>query len=129
MEKIRKILIIDDDDSFLEETQEMLSSKGYLAFTANSFNSALDIVHAAKPDLILLDIKIGAANGFQLAHKFKQMPEVSHIPIIAMTGYFINDEHFLSTDIFNMELCLRKPFDVSVLTEWIESVLRKEEYA
>lgn len=123
----KKVLIVDDDTVFLEEARDMLSAKGYSAFVADNHVDALEIARTVNPDVVLIDIKLNGINGFQLANKFREMEAISHIPIIAITGHFIDDEHFLSPDIFNMDTCLRKPFDAETLTDYIGAVSKKEE--
>jgi len=65
----RTILVVDDDQSILMILSEYLTQVGYEVLTANSVASCLEILGARSKDigLAMLDIKIGAESGFNLA--------------------------------------------------------------
>jgi two-component system NtrC family sensor kinase len=65
----RTILVVDDDQSILMILSDYLAQIGYEALTANSVSSSLEIFSSRSKeiDLALLDIKIGAESGFDLA--------------------------------------------------------------
>lgn len=65
----RTILAVDDDQSILLILSEYLNQVGYDVLTANSMSSSLEIFSSRSKDidLALLDIKIGAESGFDLA--------------------------------------------------------------
>lgn len=122
----KKIMVVDDDKEFLEELTEMLVSSGYEALPVNDSTSVLGVACSAKPDLILLDLKMGGMDGFQVTEALKQAPGTEHIPIIAMTGYFTKDEHPKLVAMCGMDACLIKPFNPLDVICKIEAVLAKE---
>jgi two-component system NtrC family sensor kinase len=65
----RTILAVDDDQSILLILSEYLNQVGYDVLTANNMSSSLEIFSSRSKDidLALLDIKIGAESGFDLA--------------------------------------------------------------
>ena len=65
----RTLLVVDDDQSILMILSEYLTQVGYEVLTANDMSSCLEIFNSRSKDidLALLDIKIGAESGFELA--------------------------------------------------------------
>jgi CheY-like chemotaxis protein len=47
----------------------------------------IDAAKSFRPDVILLDIGLPGLDGYQIARLIRQMPELSHIRLIAVTGY------------------------------------------
>ncbi|MFH0925656.1 MAG: response regulator [bacterium] len=122
----KKVLIVDDDREFLEELQETLELNGYIPLPVYDSTVALNTAYTFNPDIILLDLKMNDLNGFQVAETIKKIPETSHIPIIAMTGYFTKKEHSMLIKVYGMEPSLKKPFHPSDLINQIELVLKNQ---
>ena len=55
---MKKILVIEDDDSIRDELVELLENANYEALVLNDFKHSLDEILKISPDLILLDINI-----------------------------------------------------------------------
>jgi len=58
-----KILIIDDDEDLLFLGSSMLRQKGYDVFALAKAENISQVVRSFRPELILLDIKLGEADG------------------------------------------------------------------
>lgn len=125
----KKILIIDDDKEFLEELKETLILNGYDVVGMSESISAIKIAKAVNPDLILLDLKMSAMSGFEVADGLKRIPETSQIPIIAMTGFYTMKEHSWLMNFCDIKKCLKKPFNPQDVITEIELILgaKKEE--
>jgi DNA-binding response OmpR family regulator len=116
-----QIIIVDDDFELLEELKDGLSSNYYVETLSNS-NKAFDIVYKLKPDLIILDIKMSPKTGFQLANEFTNFERTKFIPIIFITGFYVEKEHPLMK-LLGMKHIMIKPFGLNQLIEKIENVL------
>lgn len=81
-----KILIVEDEPFIAENLQEMLSIFGYEnTEIANSANQAIKAIKAARPDLVLLDVKIkGDQDGIELGGIIKEQYQV---PFVYITSY------------------------------------------
>ena len=75
-----KILVVDDEDYIVELVKFNLEKEGYQVIVANDGRSALDMVHAEHPDLILLDIMLPNVDG--LVCGLKQSTTTNSIPIM-----------------------------------------------
>ena len=119
----KKILVVDDDKSFLEELTDFLSSSGYEVVAFNSAFGALSAVDTLQPDLVLLDLKMPAKSGFQLAGEIRGLPGFSKVPIFAMSA-FAQDETLPFLSVFGITNYIKKPFSPLLLVEKIEKMLK-----
>lgn len=123
MDKAR-VMVVDDNKDFLQELEEILSLSGYDVVASSDALSALETACKAKPDIVLLDLKMSGKSGFRLAEEIKHFPELKNIPIIGMTGHFIDVEYSLLVHLSGMKKCLIKPFLPLDLINQIEALLR-----
>jgi CheY-like chemotaxis protein len=120
----KKILIVDDDKEFLEELREMLAVTGYEVTSVGDSIAAVKAARVVKPDLILLDLRMKAMSGFEVADRLKGFPETSVIPVIAMTGFYTLKEHAWLMNFCGIKRCIRKPFNPLDVIAEIENVLK-----
>ena len=79
------ILVIDDEPNVQESLKIILQYQGYRVHTASSAADGLHILSREKIDLIVLDLKIPGADGFELLKKIRA--EYPHVKVIIITGY------------------------------------------
>ena len=118
-------MILDDDKELLEELVDVLFSSGYDIFAFSGGRSALERVETIMPDIILLDLRMEKMSGFQFADRLRAMPAMEKIPVIAMSGYFRDDEHSTTMKICGIDHFIDKPFDPADMINKIEEVLKK----
>jgi CheY-like chemotaxis protein len=121
--KIQKVMIVDDDKEFLEELGETLALSGYDMVAVGDPVSALEMASEARPQLILLDLKMPGMSGFQLADEIRRFSQFEHIPILAMSAYF-KDEYASLMDACGIKKCLKKPFNPLDVISEIEKSLQ-----
>ena len=80
------ILVIDDNQSILEELTDILRFEGFTVYGANSGLSGITQAEEIKPDLILCDILMPDISGFDVISGFKNNDELNNIPIILVTA-------------------------------------------
>jgi DNA-binding NtrC family response regulator len=82
---MKRIVIIDDDPSVRLLYQEELIEEGYDAISSDGGEGVLQLIAKQKPDLILLDLKLGSRNGLDLLQDIRKGSQT--IPVILLTGY------------------------------------------
>ncbi len=82
------IIIIDDDEFFLNCITKDLNTSGFNVFYAITGEEGLKKIFSNKIDLIILDISLPERRdyGFEVCNKLKENPKTSDIPIIFLTG-------------------------------------------
>ncbi|MDD2751836.1 MAG: response regulator [Candidatus Omnitrophica bacterium] len=120
----KKVMVIDDNQEFLEELKEMFSLNGYSTVTINDSLLAREAAILEKPDIILLDLKMPGKSGFQVADEIRSFSQLYRVPIIAMTGVF-KENYGPLLNICGIKKCLKKPFSPLDIIAEIESSLRE----
>jgi diguanylate cyclase (GGDEF)-like protein len=122
----RSILVVDDDAVFSLLASETLQQAGYTALVAGSGAEALAILAAQKPDLVLLDVELPDANGFDLCGTIRATPGRADIPIVMVTGH--NDtESIERAFMVGATDFVHKPVLWQTLPQRIEFILRAQD--
>ncbi len=111
----KRILVIDDDETFRTTVVAMLQRQGFDAKDASSGEQALALVPVEKPELILSDINMGGISGFEVLRTLRSSAATSAIPVIMMTGGPGADITQRSGMESGADDYLRKPFTMEVL--------------
>ncbi|HLI84813.1 MAG TPA: response regulator [Bryobacteraceae bacterium] len=110
------ILIVDDEAGIRHFVRAALEMAGYSVEEAGGSAEALRILDHSQPQLLITDIVMPEANGFQLAALAHR-----HYPglrVIFMTGYGAQYEEELSGTVY-----LAKPFSIAGLLSAVESAI------
>ena len=83
---MKNILIIDDDPATTRLLEVLLTREGYNILTENLSDNALQTTKDHKPNLIILDLMMPGADGFEVCQEMKDDPELAEIPILMFTS-------------------------------------------
>ena len=79
---IQRILIVDDSPTERYYLTDILVKQGYSVSTAENGEEAMAKIRADKPELILMDVVMPGANGFQVTRSIARDPDMQDIPVI-----------------------------------------------
>ena len=82
-----RILIVDDEESTCLLYAEELSEEGYEVIITNDYLGLLEIIKQQRPDLIVLDIRLGEYNGLDLLQDIRNV--YYDMPVILCSVYSI----------------------------------------
>jgi len=120
-EKMKKILVVDDNQEILEVIELILELEGYQVsalIDANHFNERLT---AFKPDLILLDVMLGSLDGRDLCNSLKADKVTVNIPVIMISAsHNLND---MQNRVCYPNDFIAKPFDIDNLISKVNQQL------
>ena len=111
-DQVTKILIVDDDVQVAGYLYELLSTCGVemeIQTAHDGFEAGAKVMNL-KPDIVLLDLMMPGINGFQVCQIIKKDLATRDIKIIALTGYYTDDnvKNILDAGAY---ACLKKPID------------------
>ena len=119
------ILTVDDAATILLRIKDTLE-KYYDVITVNSGARALRYLEVAKPDLILLDIRMMPKNGFETLRDIRKMWDRADIPVIMLTA--MEDKNSVLEGInLGISDYILKPFAPEDLLSRIRRVLENED--
>lgn len=115
------VFVVEDDASLRDELKRLLDLQGYACRTTTDFGRAADEIVAARPDCVVLDLKLPGAGGHAVCRDVRRK---SAVPIIMLTS---SDSEF--DEVMSMNLgaddYVTKPYNPAVLLARIQSVLRR----
>jgi CheY-like chemotaxis protein len=107
-----RVLVIDDDPMITELLKEHLSCEGCDVETVHLAEQGYTKATQFPPDLILLDVMLPDATGYQMVGRFRENPTTKSVPIIMMTGSArTQNQQKIAKDMGADDYVL-KPFDV-----------------
>ncbi|MFA5928412.1 MAG: response regulator, partial [Candidatus Margulisiibacteriota bacterium] len=119
---VARILVADDEPNILMLTSVMLRDVGYEVFTAENGQQAIEQAQKLKPDLIVTDIMMPEKNGFEVCQAVRNMPEISHTPIIILSA--LGDEYNkISGFEGGADDYVTKPFNIEELKARVAALL------
>lgn len=121
--EIKKILVVDDEETLCEALRFNLEEEGYQVDTALSAEEALTL-NLADYDLFMLDIMMDEISGTQLARILKTTPATSAIPIIFCTAKDSEDDMVKGLDL-GADDYITKPYSLKTMMARVRSVLRR----
>ncbi len=91
-DRSKRILVIEDTEDNREIMRDLLTGAGYEVMEAHDGAAGVAAAKAHVPDLILMDIQLPVLDGYEATRRIKAMPELAHIPIIAVTSYALSGD-------------------------------------
>lgn len=82
----QKILIVDDSPTERFYLADLLARRGYEVVTAESGAEALEKIRTERPSLVVMDVVMPGASGFQVTRAMTRDPETQAIPVILCTS-------------------------------------------
>jgi DNA-binding response OmpR family regulator len=125
MEQKKKILIVEDERDIVKALTIRLRGAGYEVVTAFDGAQGIFTAHKENPDLIILDIRMPAGNGFSVAEKLKESVNTLAIPVIFLTGSPEKNSEEKAMAV-GARFYVKKPYDPEELLDAVSRALKKE---
>jgi CheY-like chemotaxis protein len=122
-QQAKHILLVEDDDTNRKLVRVVLG-RGYRISEAASVDEARALLRQDKPDLLLLDIRLGDGSGLDLIRSVRADPAFDRVPALALTAQAMKDDEGRFLDA-GFDGYLSKPVDTRLLPEVVERYLRE----
>jgi two-component system OmpR family response regulator len=119
---MNSILIVDDEKDIRDNLAELLKDYGYEVYTADSAQSASEMINNTKIDLVILDIMMPAENGLDFCKRLYQDKRINIIIASASNDEF---DQVLAYE-FGAKDYISKPFNKKLLLAKIKSTINNE---
>ena len=119
-----KVLVIDDDINICELIRLYMEKEGYEVMTVYDGNKAMDLFSEFAPNIVILDIMLPGADGWQVCREIRK---ISNIPIIMLTAKGETFDKVLGLEL-GADDYMVKPFEPKELVARVKAVLRRYEH-
>ena len=119
-----RIVVIDDDPDTTDTLVWLLQMDGHEVTGLYGGQDAVEKACAFDPDVILLDLAMPDANGYELARRIREREEGKDLLLIAVTGYAEETDRALAIEA-GFDHYLVKPIEFSALSQLLDDRKRK----
>lgn len=116
-----KILVVDDEAPIVEVVSYNLRKEGYQVLTACDADECLELFQKEKPDLIILDVMLPSASGFDICRVIRKQ---GNVPIIMLTALAEETDRVVGLEL-GADDYIVKPFYTRELIARVKTVLRR----
>jgi two-component system KDP operon response regulator KdpE len=120
----KKILLIDDDDNFLELASLIFKESGAVTLIARDGLDGMAKLFSYQPDLIILDIAVPGIDGFQTCQRIRQF---SNTPLIMLSA-LKRDDQMLQVLEVGADDYLTKPVKPEILLARARALMRRSRH-
>jgi PAS domain S-box-containing protein len=117
------ILVVDDNPATRYSTCRILRGAGWTVFEAADGNEALAKA-ASNVDLIILDVNLPDIDGFEVCRRLRANEATERIPVVHLSGTFVNDNHKVHGLESGADGYLTHPVEPPVLIATVNAFLR-----
>lgn len=119
------VLVVEDDPINREILERHLTRRGYQVLQARHGGQALEILAAARVDLILLDLVMPEMDGYDTLSRLKSDPELAEIPVVVISAMDETDNVIRCVEI-GAEDYIQKPFNPVLLDARINGCISRK---
>ena len=117
------VLIADDDMDIRSIARDYLTAMGFDAHVAANGAEALEQMELLKPDVLVLDLSMPRIDGWDVARRIRQNPQLRHTRILAFTAHAFKSDEEKAREA-GCDAYLSKPFVPEALLEQVQRLLK-----
>ena len=114
-----KVLIIDDDEVIAQSTAEYFNMFDVKTAYVTGYDEAVDFLDKTEVSLLLLDINLGEASGFELCKKIREKYDM---PILFISARTSDDDVLIALKIGGDDY-IKKPYTLNILLAKVQAIL------
>lgn len=118
-----KVLVVDDNRTYLETISSLLSENGLEVSTATDGVEAMECIRQQKPDVVVLDIVMPRMNGYEVCRLLKADPLTQKTPIVMCSSKGEEFDRYWGIR-QGADAYIAKPFQPQELVGTIKQLLR-----
>ncbi len=122
-----RIVLIDDNANDMAVTRRFLERRGYLVDTALSGEDGLRLAAQVAADAIVVDYRMPIMDGFEVARRVKEHPQLQTVPVLMLTGSD-SVQHIVDGLAAGADDYVTKGSDLEVVHARLRALLRVKTY-
>jgi CheY-like chemotaxis protein len=121
-----RILVVEDNVDSADSLSLLLRLYGHDVQVARTGPTALEMASAFRPDLVLLDIGLPGMDGYEVARRLREKPELKTVTLCALTGFSPSEADRQRHQHTEFDHYYFKPVNLETLLEMFKSVARQQ---
>lgn len=82
----KHVVLVEDELNIAEAIRFLLSQEGWRVETLANGSTAVEVIRAAAPDLVMLDVMLPGKSGFEILHELRSDPGLVALPVLMLTA-------------------------------------------
>jgi len=120
----QRVLVVDDEPDIVALVTYHLVKAGYRVFTAASGPEAVAAARQDRPDLIVLDLMLPGASGYEVLDQIRTLPDTRHMAVLMLTARQEEADRIQGLS-KGADDYLTKPFSPQELVLRVAAILRR----
>lgn len=118
-----RVLLVEDNARNLKLARDVLEYAGFLVVAVTTAEDALDVVHDARPDVVLMDLQLPGIDGHTALARLRSDPRTAGVPVVAVSALAMvaDRERALAA---GFDGYIEKPIDVRAFPGQVRSHVR-----
>ena len=117
----KHVLLIEDEPNIIEAISFILSRDGWTVNTHSNGTTAVDTVHARRPDVLILDVMLPGKSGYDILRELREHPETEGLPVLMLTARGQTKDREMA-ERAGVNAVMAKPFRNSEMLEMVRSL-------
>jgi DNA-binding response OmpR family regulator len=120
-----RILLLEDDPSFMEFYRERFKRFGFEVFTEDDEDEGMDLALSCNPELIILDISLPKNDDFDFISDARKKAELVAVPIVILTDLSDDESRRRGMSAGASDYLVREDMSFVDIAERIRSIIEK----
>src|SRR5262249_7921642 len=121
------ILVVDDDRSITKVVRGYLEQASYAVLTAHDGATALRVLRAEQPDLLVLDLMLPDRDGWEITRQIRADTRRAATPIIMLTARVEDTDKIVGLEL-GADDYITKPFNAREVVARVRALLRRSQF-
>jgi two-component system phosphate regulon response regulator PhoB len=122
----KRVAVVEDEAELAALIEYNLARSGYQAHVLNGASSTLKSLEQIRPDLVILDVMLPEADGFEICRQIRRSATLARTPVLFLTARSDEVDRVLGLEIGGDDY-MTKPFSPRELIARVKAHLRREE--
>ena len=120
------VLLVEDNARNLKLARDVLEHAGFVVVAVSTGEDALDVVHHARPDVVLMDLQLPGIDGHTALARLRGDPRTADLPVVAVSALAMaaDRERALAE---GFDGYIEKPINVRAFPGQVRSHLRRQD--
>ena len=120
----KRVMLIEDEPNIIEAISFILSRDGWTVNTHSNGTTAVDTVHARRPDVLILDVMLPGKSGYDILRELREDAATADLPVLMLTARGQSRDREMA-ERAGVSAFMTKPFSNSEMLDTVRSLMAR----